>query len=475
MKVKKRQLLLLAVLTIILGVSMYYKFSDNNKNSELYNPTVFSFRDKVYQLSDVKPYIRYYQIITGKSDEENTQYALESFIKNEVLFSYINDLKNSDGNKNDFTVTDDELINEIHKNPSFHKKNKEQDLNFDAELYKNSLVSKGIDVKFFEEQLRKEMSLGKFMKYLDENTKYNTTSKNIALESTLNTRVVDTLKINYSLLPIDVLETEKKSYYENHKNDFRKENSYSLTKYTFNYKGSENKDDKIKFFVEELNKLDGKEAIETFVNNKSYYQSDFDVASTKMDLTFSQISKLLNLGALKIENIGNGASFFDDSSENDGTILFYVVNDTVLGEHLSFEDSNNRINDIIKKNKSQEFLYSIYPFVTSQDFSKIQEPYLTYERVIVNPLTWKGDDNFLSATYQLKKGESALAKNGKYDVFAKLNNIEPASVKDDEKNAFLYAQEQGYKNFILMTFYSKIKNMYDYKENNLLERVKELK
>lgn len=475
MEIKKKHIFLFILLTIILGASMYYRFSDNNKDSELYNPTVFSFRDKVYQLSDVRPYIRYYQSITGKTDEENAQYALESFIKNEVLFSYINDLKNGSDNKNDFTVSDDELINEIHKNKSFQKNIGNGQTEFDSKLYRDGLSAKGIDVKFFEEQLRKELTLGKFLNHLDQNTKYNDVSKNIALESTLNTRIVDTLKINYDLIPVQISNNELQSYYNSHQNDFRKENSYSVTKYTFNHKGDENKKNDVSFFVDELKKLDGKESVDNFLSNKTYYEANFGSASTNMNLTFSQISKLLNLGALKIENIGDGATFFDDSEENDGIILFYVVNSTTLGENLSFDESKNKIESILKKSKNQEFLYSSYPFITSQDFSKVNEPYLTYERIVINPLSWKGDDDFLSATYQLKKGEAALARNNNQDLFVKLSNIEPATIKDDEKKAFEYSQEQAYKNFILMTFYGKIKAMYDYKENNLLDRAKELK
>lgn len=474
MNQKKKVFFILILLTIFLGGIMYYKFSDNNKNGELYNPVVFSFRDKVYKTSDVKPYIKYYQTLTGKNDNQSIEYGLETFIKNEVLYSFINDLKNSNlGNQYNYSVSDKELLDAIEQNKAFYIE-KNGVSTFDSETYKKSLMNKGIDIKFFEEQLRKELALGKFLSALEKKTIYNETSKNIALDSTLNTRVVDALKINYKELPIEIDNNEVKNYFDNHRDNYRKESSYSLVKYTFQQKG-EYDDNSMKIFAEELNKLDGEESIISFVKNKSYYDESFKEAETTMDLSFSQIVKMLNLGALKVEKIDNGATFIDDSGLKEGVISLYFVKDSKKGDLLTFEESKENILETLKHQKSEQFLYSIYPILSSQDFSKNNEPYLSYERIVVNPLSWKGDDNFLSSSYQLKKGETALARNGKDDLFIKLVNIEPVTLKDEERAAFKYSQEDGYKNFILMTFYSKIKGMYDYKENNLSERVKELK
>jgi hypothetical protein len=474
---KKKNLFIFVILTLIIGVFMYTRFSNNNKGSDLYNPDLFSFKGETYHVSDAMPYIKYYQALTGKKDDNSIRYGIDTYIKNEVIYAYIQDLqKTPSGDKLNFTVTDQEIVDTIHKTPIFLVENeKTKEKEFSPDLYKNSLSSKGIETSFFEKELKKELTIGKFLNRINELTIYNKISKEIALNTTLNTRIIDTLKVNYSLIPVSVSDEEMKGYYEKNKNTLRKENLLSIDKYTFTDKNENHNKDQIKAFSDELSKLEGNENINSFINNSDYYSDSFEKNKTQMDLKVSELTKLLNLTSLNIKNIPKDASFIDESGSESGTIILYHVTKEQQGDFLTYEESINKIRPILEHTKQESELYSQTGYLKSIDFSKVNIPYLSYERIVINPLLWKGDDKFLEASYQLARGEIALMTNDRHDQFVKLVNIEPITLKDDEKEAFNYGQEDGYKNSVLNLFYEQIKEIYNYNENNLPERIKDFK
>lgn len=474
---KKKNLVILVVLTLIIGIFMYTRFSGNNKSSDLYNPDLFSFKGQTYRVSEAMPYIKYYQALTGKKDDNSIRFGIDTYIKNEVIYSYIQDLqKTPSADKLNFEVTDQEIIDTIHKTPIFLVENeKTKQKEFSPSLYKNSLASKGIETSFFENELKKELTIGKFLKRINELTVYNKVSKEIALNTTLNTRVLDTLKVNYLLIPVNITDAEIKSYYEENKNTLRKENLLSIDKYTFTDKNEKHDKEQMKAFSDELSKLEGKDSINNFMNNSEYYSGTFQQNKTDMDLRISELTKLLNLSSLNIKNIPEGASFMDDSGSDNGVFVFYHVTKEEQGAILTYEEAVNRIKPILEHKKQESELYSQTGYLKSIDFSKVNQPYLSYERIAVNPLSWKGDDKFLEASYQLAKGEIALMTNNRNDQFVKLVNIEPITLTNDEKEAFNYSQDDGYKNSVLNLFYEQVKEIYNYNENNLPERIKDFK
>lgn len=89
----KKKLFLFIFLTLLIGIFMYSRFSENSKTNGLYNPDLFSFKNITYKVSDAMPYIKYYQGLTGKKDEDSIRFGLDTYIKNEVLYSYIMDLE----------------------------------------------------------------------------------------------------------------------------------------------------------------------------------------------------------------------------------------------------------------------------------------------------------------------------------------------------------------------------------------------
>ena len=61
------------------------------------------------------------------------------------------------------------------------------------------------------------------------------------------------------------------------------------------------------------------------------------------------------------------------------------------------------------------------------------------------------------------------------EELVKLVNIESLNLTDDEKDSFNFGQEEAYKNSVLNLFYNQIKEIYNYHENNLPERIKDFK
>lgn len=476
MKLKKKYVVIGITFLLLAGFFMYNRFSFENKNNDLYNPEIFSFRGQTYHYSDVNEYVKYYQGITGQRDEASVRQALDTFIKNEVLYTYIEDLNKTPlGQKFDFNVSNEEVIKTIHENALFNVENKDTGTKyFSANLYKELLDGKGVNTTFFEKQLRKEIILGKFLNHINEIVDYNSVSKDIALQSTLNTRIIDTLKIDYNAIKVIASDLDKKKYYDEHSKDFRHDSNIKLIKYTFTFKGEQPNQDEMKIFAHELSELDGS-AITTFTENEDYYKDKFNKTSSNMDLTFTELSKLLHLNALKIKSIDTGASFFDDTAINEGILSLYYVTESKDGDILSYEQAKDQIAIIIEQKMKEEVVYKSYDELKNVDFSKVSLPYLTYERLVLNPLNWKGDDNFMEAAFQLNRNEIAIMTNDKKDLYAKLVNIEPIILNDDEKEAFNISQSDGYKNAILSLFYEEVKNIYDYKENNLPERIKDFK
>jgi len=472
----KKKLFLFIFLTLLIGIFMYSRFSENSKTNGLYNPDLFSFKNITYKVSDAMPYIKYYQGLTGKNDEDSIRFGLDTYIKNEVLYSYIMDLEKTNSlNGESFSVSEKEIIDTIHKTPIFLVENPDtKEKEFSSKLYKDTLKEKGIETSFFEQQLRKELTLGKFLKKINELTVYNETSKKIALETTLNMRVLDTLKINYDLIPVNVTNDDIMRYYESNKQNLSHENMLTVKKYTFTHKSNDDKIEDTKLLEEELSKLSGLD-ISYFVNNKEYYKDNFDEQETNMTLSVTELTKLLNLDSVNIKGIPENTSFIDDTGALNGVIILYHVVKDEKGAQLSFDEAKSIIEPIVKKQKQEEKIYSQIDYFKAVDFSKINEPYLSYKRVLINPLKWEGDNDFLENSYKISKGEIALMNNKTSEELVKLVNIESLNLTDDEKDSFNFGQEESYKNSVLNLFYNQIKEIYNYHENNLQERIKDFK
>lgn len=154
-----------------------------------------------------------------------------------------------------------------------------------------------------------------------------------------------------------------------------------------------------------------------------------------MTLNVTELTKLLNLDSVNIKGIPENTSFIDDTGALNGVIILYHVVKDEKGAQLSFDEAKSIIEPIVK-NKTRRKIYSQIDYFKAVDFSKINEPYLSYKRVLINPLKWEGDNDFLENSYKISKGEIALMNNKTSEELVKLVNIESLNLTDDEKDSF---------------------------------------
>jgi len=163
---------------------------------------------------------QYNQLFQGKLDEKQAQQfglqrqALKSLVDQALILNLAKNYR--------ITVSDEELFNVIKTQSAFAKAGA-----FDKEMYAKVLSNNHLTIKEYETGMRKELLIQKTL-YLF--TPIARTLENTVLASAMG--VAD--KIEYKLLTPDMVavasdEAGVKAFWEQHKNEFKKEASYDLS------------------------------------------------------------------------------------------------------------------------------------------------------------------------------------------------------------------------------------------------------
>lgn len=196
------------------------QYSYGDKSGAVAKVGDISITTAEYQKAYSNLFSQYNQVFQGKLDEKQAQQfglqrqALKTLIDQALIINLAQSYK--------LNVSDEELFNLIKSQEAFSKNG-----SFDKQLYAEVLSQNQLTIKEYEEAMRRELLIQK--------TLYLFAPAPRALEGdSLSYAMGVADKIEYKLLTPDMVtgtadEAAVKGYWENHKNEFKKEASYDLS------------------------------------------------------------------------------------------------------------------------------------------------------------------------------------------------------------------------------------------------------
>ncbi len=336
-------------------------------------------------------YAQYAKIFQGNFDKEKAKafgiekQALQKLINQALILNLAKEYE--------ITVSDKELAKTIASMPYFQKNGK-----FDKQLYKEILMRNNLNVKEFEESVRKQLTIDKTLALLPVKT---IKQENTVADTAFN--IADKLKykvLSTEDIKVKVDEKELKEFWQQHKENFKTDVAYVIA-YVVQPKVSKNYDEATMRTYYNDNKThfrDNEGKILPFEKAKEKIKKELDAKATKksalktyiafkngkiqntQELTLSNSNNPLNKEVLqKVSQLTPQTPYLKPVPYKEGYIIVKLLS-VVPSKTKSFQEAKSELIPLYIAQKKQALLLqkakSMLPHFTGEvsDFVTVREP-----------------------------------------------------------------------------------------------------